>query len=133
MYSVSIQRLFAAIRPPLNEVSIGAAPVRGAAKHMIVIAHEAAESRWRVDVLSHQITNHLVRGGPPVDIVAQEQEIVRDGARAASADFKQGPQLVEASVDVSNREGHAFVHIDRPLQIILADISGRASPRKYFL
>ncbi|MCP3476716.1 hypothetical protein NLM33_41885 [Bradyrhizobium sp. CCGUVB1N3] len=56
-----------------------------------------------------------------------------DVARAASAGVEQRPEFLEASVDVSNREGQAFVHIDLPLQINLVDINREASPRKYFL
>jgi hypothetical protein len=36
-YAVGIQCLLAAVRPPLNEVSIGAVPIRGKGKHLIVI------------------------------------------------------------------------------------------------
>src|SRR5581483_12086824 len=71
--AVSIQRLLAAVRPPLNEVGIGAAPIRGAAKHMVVIAQEAAKSRRGASLFSHQTGNHFVGGGPSIDIVAQEK------------------------------------------------------------
>jgi hypothetical protein len=118
IYAVSIQRLFATVRPPLNEVGIGAAPIRGEAKHMVVIPQEAAKSRRGAGLFSHQTGNHFVGGGPSIDIVAQEEEIVLDVARALSAGVEQRPELLQASVDVSNREGHAFVHIDPPLQPI---------------
>ena len=35
IYVVGIQCLLAAVRPPLNEVSIGAIPIRGKAKHLM--------------------------------------------------------------------------------------------------
>jgi len=82
---------------------------------MVVIPQQAAESRWGAGLFSDQVGNHFVGGGPSIDIVAQEQEIVLDFACALSADVEQRPKLFETSVDVSNREGNAFPHIDRPL------------------
>lgn len=83
---------------------------------MVVIPHETAEARRGAGLSSHQAGNHLVGGGSSIDIVAQEEEIVLDVARGLSAGVEQRPKLLEASVDVSNREGYLLAHIDRPLQ-----------------
>lgn len=50
---------------------------------MVVIPQEAAKSRRGAGLFSHQTGNHFVGGGPSIDIVAQEEEIVLDVARVS--------------------------------------------------
>jgi hypothetical protein len=82
---------------------------------VVVIPQQATESRWDTGLFSHQVGDDFVGGGPSIDIVAQEQEIVLDVFCALSTDVEQRPKLFKASVDVSNRESNAFAHIDHPL------------------
>ena len=106
---VAVERLLAAVAPPIHEVAVGALHVGRAKQHLLMVAPQTDEGAVLLPFAADEKIHHLAALGSPVDIVSDKHKLRAPLAAKLLARGEQRRQLVKAAVDVADREGEFFV------------------------
>ncbi|SPP99435.1 protein of unknown function [Bradyrhizobium vignae] len=107
--SVAVERLFAAVPPPVHEIPVGALYLGRAKQHFLMVAPETDEGSVLLPLAAHEHIHDLATLGPPVDVVSDKDKLGAPMAANLIAHDEKRHQLFEAAVDVADGEGQQFV------------------------
>lgn len=101
--TIALERLFAAVSPPIHEIAIRTSFVRGADQHLLMIAPQTDEVAPPIRLSSDQEIHNLLTVRPSIDVVADQDE---PGILSTNdlAQGKERQQLVETPVNITNGE-----------------------------
>lgn len=102
--TIALERLFAAISPPIHEIAIRTFFVRGADQHLLMIAPQTDEVAPPIRLSSDQEIHNLLTVRPSIDVVADQDEPGILSTANELAQGKERQQLVETPVNITNGE-----------------------------
>lgn len=102
--TVALKGLFAAISPPVHQIAIRTMPAGSPDQHLLMIAAQADAATSLLRLPADQEIHYPATVGPSVDIIADEDEPGVLAVTRNIAHGKQCEQLLEAPVNVTNRE-----------------------------
>ena len=102
--TVALEGLLATIPPPIHKIAIQAMPARSPDQHLLMIAAQANATTSLIRLPLDQKVHNPATIRPSVDVVADEDESGVLSMTSNIAHGKQRQQLVEAPVNVANRE-----------------------------